>query len=271
MAGGYSGLHKTPLKGSSVEFAEYRKYVIGDDVKHLDWKMFGRSDRFYIKEFEAATNLRCYLLIDCSGSMSYSSVGISKFDFTMKAAATLAWLLARQGESVGLGCFAQKVVNFIPPRRSPSHLKQILNAMEAIEAKGDTDISACLHNLAERIEKRSLVIIFSDFFQKLELIFNSCQHLLFLKNDLSLFHVMDPQEMDLNFPSAVRFKDLENGPQLTTDPIYIRKRYQERVKEHCKILAEGCYKHKIDYNFVSSKSSYEQILADFISGRLSSR
>src|SRR5438105_3630931 len=164
MEGSVSGHHKSPHRGSSVEFAEYRNYVPGDDIRRLDWRVFGRTDRFYMKEFEAETNLRCYLVLDSSSSMKFAGVHGRKFDFARRLIATLAYVIVHQGDAAGLVCVDEQTACEVPPRRNPAHLKLILEALSEVQPRGETGLIAALHDLAEKVRRRALVIVFSDFF-----------------------------------------------------------------------------------------------------------
>ena len=200
MSGNMSGQHKSPHKGSSVEFAEYRKYVPGDDVRLLDWRVYARTDRFYLKEFEADTNLRAWFVLDCSASMSYGSKGESKLEYARRLAATLAYMLMQQGDAVGLTCFAEKSFLDIPARRNAAHLGNIFDGLGKLKARGETSVAPALHALAERIPQRGLVLIFSDFFTPVRDLLPCFQHLRFRKHDLAVFHLLDRTELTLTLP-----------------------------------------------------------------------
>jgi uncharacterized protein (DUF58 family) len=268
MAGTISGLHKSPHRGSSVEFAEYRKYVPGDDTKNIDWRVYARSDRFYMKEFEADTNLRCYLGLDCSGSMAFGGNGDSKFAYARRLAATLAYLLMHQGDAVGLTCFGEKVMRDIPPRHNASHLRSVFNAMGAVRPRGGTQLVPVLHDLAERIRRRALVIVFSDFFTEVGPLLDCFQHLRFRKHDLAVFHLMHRTETRLDFDRPIRFSDMESSFNLVSDPETIQNRYREEVRDYLDRLKRGCDEFKVDYRLVFTDTSYEEVLADFLVNRI---
>lgn len=189
MEGSVSGHHKSPHRGSSVEFAEYRNYVPGDDIRRLDWRVFARTDRFFMKEFEAETNLRCYFVLDCSGSMKFGAPR-SKLEYAKRMAATLAYIAVHQGDAVGLACPGAGGMLEIPPRRNPAHLKLILETLEKSEPRGTTELIGALHGLAEKVRRRALVIVISDFFCDLEPLLSCFQHLRFQKHDLALFQLL---------------------------------------------------------------------------------
>lgn len=265
MIGTVTGLHKSPHKGASVEFAEYRKYVPGDDIRRLDWRVYARTDRFYVKEFEADTNLRCYLVLDCSGSMAFSSQGnISKLDYARKLAATLAYLAIQQGDAVGIQCLNAEAIVDIPPRRNPTHLKAIFEALDRVEPSGKTNLTALLHELAEKIRQRALVIVFSDFFCEPQDLISCFQHLRFQKHDLAIFHLIDPQELEFPFEHPTRFIDMEEPMSLLTEPNVIKRQYISNLEEFLNSLSTGCRQFNVDYRRVITNQNYEKILASFL-------
>ncbi len=268
MIGTVTGLHKSPHKGASVEFAEYRKYVPGDDIRRLDWRVYARTDRFYVKEFEADTNLRCYLVIDCSGSMGFFSEGNpSKIDYACRSAATLAYLAIQQGDAVGIHCVSDESVIDIPPRRNPTHLKVILETLARVKPAGKTNLVTVLHQIAEKIRQRALVIVFSDFFCELPALINCFQHLRFQKHDLAVFHMIDPQELEFPFEHPTRFIDFEQPVSLLTEPDVIKRQYLLNLEEFLNDLSTGCRQFNADYRRVITSQSYEKVLADFLSER----
>lgn len=264
MEGNMTGLHKSPHRGSSVEFAEYRKYVPGDDIRHLDWRVYARTDRFYMKEFEADTNLRCYLVLDSSGSMGFAMRQEDKFSYARRMIATLAHLLIQQGDSVGFLCFNDETVRDIPPRRNPAHLKNILDALAEITPRGPTAVVRILHHLAEKIRRRALVIVFSDFFAEVEPLLDCFQHLCFRKHDLALFHLLDRAETDFQFDRPMRFMDMERSHQLIAEPSMIRSQYLQELDRYLERMQSGCREFNADYRRVITDENYEKVLADFI-------
>ncbi len=267
MEGSVSGHHKSPHRGSSVEFAEYRNYVPGDDLRRLDWRVFGRTDRFYMKEFEADTNLRCYLVLDTSASMSFTGKHGSRLDYARKIAASLAYLTIQQGDAAGLVCVGEKKTVEIPAKRNPAHLQLIFDTLEQVEAKGTTNIVQALHDLAEKARRRALIIVLTDGFEDAEALLNCFQHLRFQKHDLVLFQLLDRMEMDFQFDRPVRFNDLESSFNLVTEPNTIRDEYLAQLHRHLKRLREGCNQFNADYRQVILDQDYEKLLADFLSER----
>lgn len=268
MEGSVSGRHQSPHRGSSVEFAEYRKYVAGDDPRHLDWRVLARSDRFYLKEFEADTNLRCYLVLDCSGSMAFGADAQIKFAYARRLAATLAYLAMLQGDAVGLTCCGQKTVRDIPPRRNPAHLQHIFDALAATTPSGETGLVAALHTLAEKIRRRALVIVFSDLFSDPAALLHCFQHLRFRKHDLAVFHLLDRMELDFKFDRPIRFVDMETSASVVAEPGLIFPRYRAALDQYLDTMRKGCREFKVDYRLVTTDQNYEKVLADFLLARL---
>ena len=266
MEGTVSGHHKSPHRGSSVEFAEYRNYVPGDDIRRLDWRVFGRTDRFYLKEFEAETNLRCYLVLDCSGSMGFIGRHQRKLEFARRLLASLAYLVVHQGDAAGLLCVNQRTVFDIPPRRNPAHLQTLLQTLDKAEAEphGETGLIAALHELAERVRRRALIVIFSDFFCDQEALLGCFQHLRFQKHDLAIFHLLDRMEVDFKFDRPVRFVDLESSFNLVTEPALVREQYLEQFNGFLERLKQGCHEFNADYRRVITDQDFEKVLADFL-------
>ena len=268
MLGSVSGIHKSATRGASVEFAEYRKYVPGDDVRHVDWRVYARSDRFYLKDFEADTNLRCYLVLDTSASMAFAGAHGSRFDYARRLAATLAYLLAHQGDAVGLLCFAKGTVHDIPPRRTPSHLRHIFDLLAGIRPAGETRIPETVHTLAERIKQRALVVILSDCFAAIPPLLDGFEHMRFRKHDLAVFHLLDRQEAAFAFDRPIRFVDMETGSALITDPSVIRSAYLKEFETYLDVLKRGCEEFAVDYRRVFTDADYETVLAEFLLERM---
>jgi uncharacterized protein (DUF58 family) len=264
MSGNMSGQHKSPHKGSSVEFAEYRKYVPGDDVRLLDWRVYARTDRFYLKEYEADTNLRAWFVVDCSASMGYASHGITKLDFARRMAATLAYMLVQQGDAVGLTCFAEKTFLDIPARRNAAHLGNIFDGLGELKPKGETALVPALHALAERIPQRGLVLIFSDFFTPVEELLPCFQHLRFQKHDLAVFHLLDRAEVKFDFKHPTRFVDMETQSAVLAEPEIMRARYFEELERYLEDLKTGCREFKTEYRRVVTDEDYEGVVSRFL-------
>jgi uncharacterized protein (DUF58 family) len=267
MQGSVSGRHPSPHRGSSVEFAEYRKYVPGDDLRRLDWRAYGRSDRFYVKEFEADTNLRCCLVLDTSGSMDFGSEEISKIAYARRLAGALAYLALLQGDAIGLSCVANGIVRNIPPRRNPAHLTTVFDILEEARPQNDTQLATVLHELAETIRQRALIVILSDFFIEPELLRGCFQHLRFRKHDVAAFHLLDKQELGFDFRRPMRFLDMEGGPAVFAEPNEIADRYHAVLGEYLTQLKRVVLESSVDYHRVTIDEDYEKVLMRFLVGR----
>ncbi len=264
MEGNIAGRHKSPHRGASVEFAEYRKYVQGDDPRFLDWRVLARSDRYYLKEFEADTNLRCHLVLDASGSMAFGN----KFGYARKLAATLGYLAMQQGDAVGMISCGAEVTKDIPARRKPAHLKNIFDTMAQLTPAGETGLVAALHTLAEKIRRRALVVVFSDLFHDPDDLLHCFRHLRFRKHDLAVFHLLDREEVDFKFDRPIRFVDMENQSSIVAEPGVIFPRYRAALDAYLDRLRHGCREFKVDYQLVMTDQDYEKVLADFLLSRM---
>jgi uncharacterized protein (DUF58 family) len=271
MQGNVSGRHPSPHRGSSVEFAEYRKYVPGDDLRRLDWRAYGRSDRFYVKEFEADTNLRCCLVIDTSGSMGFGSSSVTKIEFARRIAGALGYLAIQQGDAVGLSCVADGLVRNVPPRRNPAHLISLFDLLEQARPQGETQLVRVLHELAETIRQRALIVIVSDLFVEPELLRGCFQHFRFRRHDVAIFHLLDPQEIDFNFRRPMRFLDMEGGPAIFADPNDIADRYHRALTGYQAALKQHVLESSVDYHRVLLNDDYERVLTRFLIGRTHGR
>ncbi len=267
MQGNVSGKHPSPHRGSSIEFAEYRKYVPGDDLRRLDWRAFGRTDRHYIKESEADTNLRLCLVVDTSGSMAFGSNGVTKFDYAKRIAGGLAYFAIQQGDAVGLASVAESVVTEIPPRRNPAHLIPVFDLLERIKPTGGTQLVPLLHELAETIRQRALVVIISDFFADPAELQSAFEHFRFRKHDLAAFHLLDPLELKFTFHRPMRFLDMEGGAAVFADPNEIADRYHTALNRYLKGLRQAVIESAVDYHRITIDSDYEQALLNFLIGR----
>lgn len=267
MLGQVSGRHASPHRGASVEFAEYRKYVPGDDLRRLDWRAYGRSDRFYVKEFEADTNLRLCLVVDTSGSMDFGSVGITKLEYARRVAATLGYLAIQQGDAVGLSCVAEGIVTSIPPKRSPAHLTVLFDTLEQANPSGQTRLDTILHELAETIRQRALIVILSDLFIEPASLRSCFEHLRFRKHDVAAFHLLDPEELAFAFQRPTRFVDLEGGPAIFAEPSEIADRYHRALKIYLDELKQVVLETGVDYRRVTIDAAYDTVLTQFLVDR----
>lgn len=264
MQGTVSGRHQSPHRGSSVEFAEYREYVPGDDPRRMDWRAYGRSDRFYVKEFEADTNLRCCLVLDTSGSMDFGSTGVTKLEYARRIAGSLGYLAVEQGDAVGLTCVAGGVIKNVPPRRNPAHLSAVFDVLEQIRPKGETQLPAALHELAETARQRALVVILSDFFVEPDELRRAFEHLRFRKHDVAAFHLLDPLELSFEFRRPMRFLDMEGGSPIFAEPNAIAERYQAALRQYLEQMKQIVLESAIDYHRVDISEDYERVLSRFL-------
>ena len=270
MLGSVSGRHRSPVKGSSLEFAQYRKYVPGDDTRRLDWRTWGRSDRFYIKEFEADTNLRLCLLLDTSGSMDFGAAGNTRFDYARRLAGTLGYLAAQQGDAVGLWSLADKPVE-LPARRGAAHVGLVIDRLAGLTPLGGTTLLKALHDAAETIRQRALVAVFSDFFVPPAELKLALQHLRFRRHDVTLFHLLDQQEIDFAFDRPARFVDLEGGDAVLADPSLIARNYRAAVKAYLAEMEDVVRTTGVDYQGVRLHEKYDDVLVRFLLGRTPKR
>lgn len=271
MVGSVSGMHASPHRGASVEFAEYRRYVPGDDLRRLDWRAYGRTDRYYVKEFEADTNLRMCLVLDTSGSMGFGSTELTKIDYARRLAGSLAYLAVQQGDAVGLTCIAEEITRTVPPRRTPSHLRGINDILQHATAEGDTQLVSRLHEYAETTRQRALVVILSDLFVDTGSLREAFDHLRFRKHDVAVFHLLDPQELGFEFRRPTRFVDMEGGVSVFADPSEIADRYQRAVADYLREIKSIVLESAIDYHRISVDEDYEQVLLRFLAGRTKTR
>ncbi|NOZ04263.1 MAG: DUF58 domain-containing protein [FCB group bacterium] len=241
------GHHKSPYHGFSVEFAEHRAYGPGDEVRHIDWKLYGKTDRYYVKRYEEETNLRSYLILDTSKSMTYASGSISKLDYASYLTAALSYLMLSQQDGIGLVLFDEKIQQFIPPRSTPSHLNTVLSQLDHINPGSDTKLGPVLHEMAERIKKRGLVVLISDLFDDPNAVLGGLKHFRHNKQEVIIFHILDRQELEFEFNTRTRFKDIETGELITTEPWHIRSSYRSLVEQFQANYRKQCRKRKMDY------------------------
>ena len=263
-----SGIHRSRAKGFSVEFEEHREYSPGDEIRRIDWKALGKFDRYFIKEYEDETNLRAYLLLDASASMNYASDGITKFDYACTLTASLAYLILRQQDAAGVVTFSNRIENFIPPRAKRDYLTQILHALENRGPGGETDVGRILDDIAGQIKRRGLIVLVSDLLDDPAAILKGLRQFRFKGNDVIVFHLLDPAELNLPFDGNILFEDLEAASlQVITDPRAIRATYQQVVQEFINDLRKQCHDNAIDYQLISTATPLDQALASYLSWR----
>ena len=261
------GQHRSPYHGFSVEFAEHRSYEPGDEIRHIDWKLYGKTNRLYVKRYEEETNLRAHLILDTSKSMAYTSGGVSKLEYGSYLLAALSYLMIRQQDAAGVVLFDEDIKTFIPPKSIPSHLNTLLNTLD-IKAPGeDTRIEPVLHEMAERIKKRGLVIIISDLFDDPENIMNGLKHFRHRKQEVILFHILDRNELEFDFNSRTKFVDMESGEELTTDPWHIKNEYKNLIKGLQDYYKSECRLNLIDYVPLFTDDSLDKGLSEYFNKR----
>jgi len=266
-----TGLNRSPYHGFSVEFTEYRQYSQGDDPRHLDWRLFARTDRYYIKRFEDETNLRCLLLLDASKSMNFGSVAHTKSDYARTLAATLAYFLSTQRDAVGLATFAAEIDDYIPPRYRSGHLRRLMVSLEKSAEGTSTHLEKPLVQIAERLNKRGMLILISDLLAPLETLELSLGSLAVRGQDVIVFHILDPEEIQFQFSSPELFIDLESDRRLYVDPVAIRRDYLKRFGEHLAAIEGICSRLGLLYHRLSTETPLEMTLPEVIRVRMQAR
>lgn len=263
-----TGQHKSPFKGFAIEFEEHRQYVQGDDLKHLDWKLVGKTERYYIKQYEEDTSLRCFILLDVSGSMGYTSTEHSKYDLGRFIAGVFAYMLVGQADAVGLCTFDSKVRTFLPARSTQAHLKNMLDTLNDTATEQDTGLGSVMHQLANRIKRRAMVVIISDFFDEPEDIVLALNHFAHKKHEIVVFHVLDRKEEDFPFRDMTRFESLEGEEIVLTEPMRLKKEYQKQFQAHKRQLREACHRIRADFVPMYTDEPIETALARYLTRRL---
>ncbi|MBF8299799.1 MAG: hypothetical protein HW394_169 [Acidobacteria bacterium] len=262
-----SGLHRSPLKGFSVEFAEYRQYLPGDDLSSIDWKVYARTDRYYVKKFEEETNLDCHLLLDVSASMGYGSRGVTKLEYGSVLAASLAYLMNRQRDAVSLTTFDDAILTMVPASARPSHLRSILVTLDRIALGRRTDLSTPLHRLADGIGKRGLVVLISDLLDEPERVVDGLRHFRFRGSEVIVFHLVDPAELTFPFERAARFRDMELGDEVMAVPSVVRREYLDALHAAVDRYKRELGSEGIDYRLIDSSTPLEFALMSYLSTR----
>ena len=263
-----TGLHRSPFHGFSAEFSEHRQYRAGDDLKYIDWKIYGRSDKFYVKQYEDETNLRCLVCVDTSASMKYASPGnISKFQYASYLAAALSYMILQQRDAAGLALYNTDVHTFLPPRSKRSYIAELLRTLSLVEPSDSTGTATALHHVAERISRRGLVVVISDFFDDPNAVLQALSHFRHDQHDVLIMQIMDPREIDFAFGDASVFKDVETLAELTTQPIQIQKSYAHAVAEFCDKIKMGCFSQNIDYVRLQTDMPFTTALREYLTKR----
>ncbi|MCA8991579.1 MAG: DUF58 domain-containing protein [Planctomycetaceae bacterium] len=270
-----AGLHRSPHKGFSVEFKEHRSYVPGDDIRTIDWKLFGKTDRLFIREYEEETNLRCTILLDSSGSMAYTgsrSQGVSKHDYAVRLSAALAYLMLNQQDSVGLVTFNDTVQKYIPPRARPRHLRAIVNELQLQKPEKETELGDVFRQMVAKIQRRGLLLIISDLFGDVDQLMKSLAHFRHANHEIIVFQIWDPDELDFPFRQWTQFASLEASTNRhLVDPAQIRRAYLEKLAIFRDQLAKGCNRHRISLVPMTTDQPYAEALAAYLALRRKSR
>lgn len=266
-----SGLHRSPYHGFSIEFAEHREYVPGDDLRFVDWKVYGKSDKYYLKQYEEETNLICNVVLDTSESMQYQGpdAPLSKLEYASCVAASIAYMVLQQQDSVGLTTFDREIRQLIRPSSNPSHLKQLLHVMQESVPQRKTSTGPILHELAERLKKRGIILILSDLFDDVRSLVTGLKHLRHRRHEVIVFQVLDPAELDFPFQQNTLFRGLEQLPEVTTDPRSIRKAYLAEFHKFLQAVQGGCRELHVDYLQLRTDQPLDIALSSFFASRAS--
>jgi uncharacterized protein (DUF58 family) len=267
-----AGMHASPYHGFSVEFAEHREYVPGDDIRHVDWKVWSKTDKLYLKQYEEETNLLLYMLLDTSESMGYASEGnLTKLHYAQIVAASLAYMVLQQQDAVGLATFDEGVRRYIRPAGQPSHLKELIHALDTSPARAKSDMAVVFHDLAERFKKRGVVAILSDLFDDVPRVLAGLKHLRHRRHEVIVFHVLDPAEVEFPFRDTTLFKGLEGLPDVLTEPYALRRAYQSEVNAFLDEMKKGCRMIDIDYVPLRTDWDLDTALSSYLAARANRR
>lgn len=262
------GLHKSPYHGFSVEFSEHRPYMQGDDLRNVDWKVYGKTEKYFIKQYEEETNLKCYLILDTSRSMEFKSGNnISKINYATTLAAALSYLMIKQQDAVGLALYSEKIEKILQPKASRAYLQEIFKNLASASAGEKTNTAASLSEIAEKIKRRGLVIIISDFFDEIDTVIKSIKKFSYKKNEVIVFQILDPLERSFAFGKDAIFKDLETAEELTTQPFQIQQAYKEAMNEFTGKIKRECLNSNFDYNLIETSNPFDKALLSFVQKR----
>ena len=260
-----NGLHRAPFFGASIDFAEHRGYVAGDDIRRVDWRLYARTDRFYVKQYEADTNTNFTILLDVSKSMGFASQGVTKLEYASYLGACLAYLATRQRDRTGILTFDSELVTYVPA--SAKHFNVVLHTLDRAKAERPGHLSAPLNLMAEHFKRRGILLLISDFYDEPDAILDAIKPLRFIGNDLIVFHVLDPQEIEFNYDEAASFEDLESGDQMPVVPDSFREQYRALIKEHIDRLTQKFSEQRIDYALLNTSEPLDRALFSYLSSR----
>jgi uncharacterized protein (DUF58 family) len=262
------GLHRSPFHGFSIEFAQHRQYMQGDALKDVDWKVFAKTDRYYVKQYEEETNLRSYIFLDTSKSMAYSSGdNISKLEYSKMLVAALSYISLKQKDAVGLSLYSNEIIKTLPPKASNNYLKEIITSLHNVKPDTGTNTALCLNKAAESIKKRGLVIVVSDFFDDIDSVLKVLKQFRFMKNEVIVFQVLDPMEVDFGFERDSVFVDLESNQEMTSQPYQIKKAYREAMTKFTKKIKDECINSGIEYNLLNTSTGFDKALFAYLQKR----
>lgn len=263
-----SGMHKSPYRGYSVEFAEHREYAPGDEIRRIDWKAYGKFDRYFVKEYEEETNLRATIFLDASASMGYGSQELSKFDYGCYLAASLAYLMLRQGDHVGLVTFGADVQRYIPPRSGLGHLQALMQQLEATEPHGETHLDQSLRDIAGKITKRGMILVISDLFDNPESVLRTLKFFRHRRNEVMVFHILDQNELEFPFDRLTVFEDIEDtNARVLAEPKIIRDAYLQQIQTFIEDYRQTCRREMIDYNCFPTTTPLDIALTRYLARR----
>jgi uncharacterized protein (DUF58 family) len=263
-----TGLHRSPYHGFSVEFAEHRQYMPGDEIRRIDWKVLGRTDRYYIKQFEEETNLKAYLVIDSSRSMDFKSEGsITKLEYASYTAAALAYLMVRQQDAVGLVTYDEAIRKYLPPHSTKVYMHEILAELQAMRPANGTETGRALNAVADRLRRRGLVMVFSDLFDDPKNVMGALKHFRYNQHEVILFHVLDPRERNFHFGRDAIFKDMETSEEMMTQPAQIQRAYQEAMRDFIALYKKECREQRIDYVLLDTGMPFDTALYEYLQKR----
>lgn len=262
------GLHKSPYHGFSAEFSEHRAYMQGDSIKNVDWKVFGKTDKYYIKQFEEETNLISHIILDSSSSMGFKHSGsMSKSDYGKVLAASLLYIMIKQQDAVGFASYSDKPDQYVSPKSFKTHINNILKTLDNISATGKTNTAECLSKLADKIKKRGIVILISDFFDDPDELIRSLKMFKYKKNEVLVFQILDPIEKSFDFENESKFIDLETQEKITTQPYQIQQSYKKVFAEYLKKLSSECFSNGIEYNLVTTDTPFDKAIFSYYKKR----
>jgi len=264
------GMHKSPLRGFSTEFAQHRQYVQGDPLRHVDWRVYGRTNRYYLKLYEAETNFTANLLLDASRSMHYGSGSVTKLEYAKYMAASLAHLICEQRDSVGLGVFDGELRHYVEPSGAKSIVPLIAEQLETVSPEPRTDVAGILHEFARRMQRRGFVLLFSDLFDHVDQFLKGLDHLRFRGHNVTVFHLLDPHELTFPFGGTYKFKGLELDGEISTQPKRIRAAYLEELRKFLEQIKTACERSQVDYVLVDTSRPVDAVLSGYLIGRIRS-